>query len=490
MSSLSSASESSVESSCAGSKTAPGVPAPEEKLGLTEKLAYAAGDAASVLFFRTFASYIMFFCTDIVGLAAGAIGTMLWTTRIFDACIDPLMGAICDRTTSRHGRFRPWLRWIAVPLALSAVAVFAVPDWSPTAKLVYVYATYTLMMIFYTAINIPYGALMGVMTSSSDERTALASFRFYGAYAADFVVKSTILYLVVMLGGAGDGKTATRAGYVWTMASYSVLAIGLFWFTFHGTRERIEPPKEQEMNVRKDLGELVRNAPWVWAIVLGITSILWIAIRDAAVLYYVRYYVVGAVDEGDRFAAVASKLVAIGQVGALVGVGLTGWLTRVFGGKKNAFLGLTLLTAALGMAYYWVGPGQLLWIYAIQFLTQALMAPLMPLFWAMIADTADYSEWKFGRRFTGLTFSAGTFSQKFGWALGPALAGYLLVFYGYQANVVQSERTIEGLRLMMSWIPSGIGLVGACLVLFYGIDRRLERQMSRELAERKLGGGA
>lgn len=477
-----------VESSDLSADAAPSGAPPVEKLGLTEKIAYAAGDAASVLFFRTFASYLMFFCTDVVGLMAGAIGTMLWVTRIFDAVNDPLMGAICDRTKSRHGRFRPWLRWMAVPLALSAVAVFAVPDWSPTAKLVYVYATYTLMMVFYTAINIPYGALMGVMTPSSDERTALASFRFYGAYAADFVVKSSILYLVVLLGGAGDGKTATQSGYTWTMALYAAAAVGLFWFTFHATRERIEPPKEQEMNVRRDLRELSRNGPWVSVIVLGIVSIIWIAIRDAAVLYYVRYYIVGAVDDGDRFASVGSKLVTVGQVGALVGVALTGRFTRLFGGKKNAFLGLTLLTAAFGMAYYWVGPGQLPWIYAIQFVTQAFMAPLMPLFWAMIADTADYSEWKFGRRFTGLTFSAGTFSQKLGWALGPALASYLLVFYGYQANVVQSERTVEGLRLMMSWIPSGLGLVGACLVLFYGIDRRLETRMGRELAERKTSG--
>lgn len=474
-----------VESGSVASEDAPSAPVPFEKIGLTEKVGYAAGDAASVLFFRTFASYLMFFCTDIVGLAAGAIGTMLWVTRIFDAVNDPLMGALCDRTKSPHGRFRPWLRWMAVPLALSAVAVFAVPDWSPTAKLAYVYVAYTLMMIFYTAINIPYGALMGVMTPSSDERTTLASFRFYGAYAADFVVKSSILYLVVMLGGAGDGKTATQSGYIWTMALYAAAAVALFWFTFHTTRERIEPPREQEMNVRRDLRELVRNQPWVWVIVLGITSIIWIAIRDAAVLYYVRYYIVGAVDDGSRFASIGSTLVTLGQIGALAGVGLTGRLTRLFGGKKNAFLGLTLLTAAVGMAFYWVGPGDLLWIYVIQVASQALMAPLMPLFWAMIADTADYSEWKFGRRFTGLTFSAGTFSQKLGWAVGPALASYLLVFYGYQANVEQSERTIEGLRLMMSWIPSGVGLLGAGLVLFYGIDRRLERQMSRELAERK-----
>lgn len=453
-------------------------------IGPLEKLGYAAGDAASVLFFRTFASYLMFFCTDVVGLAAGAIGTMLWVTRVFDALLDPLMGMVCDRTTSRHGRFRPWLRWMSLPLAVSAIATFAVPRWSPDAKLAYVYVAYTLSMIFYTGINIPYGALMGVMTPSSTERTTLATFRFYGAYAADFVVRGTILYLAVALGGAADGKSATQSGYVWTMAIYAVMAMALFELTFATTRERVEPPRGQEVNLRRDLADLARNGPWVVVIVLGITTILWIAIRDAALLYYVRYYIITDVTEGGRFAEVASVLVTIGQVGALIGVGLTGVITRLFGGKKYAFLGLTLMIAALGTSYTLVKPGDVLLVYTIQFFTLLLKAPLMPLFWSMIADTADYSEWKLGRRVTGLIFSAGTFSQKLGWALGPALAGYLLVYYDYQPNVAQSPHTIEGLRLMMSWLPIGAGMASALLVLAYGINRELEVRMARELAAR------
>jgi GPH family glycoside/pentoside/hexuronide:cation symporter len=463
---------------------------PAPVVGVVERVGYAAGDAASVLFFRTFASYLMFFCTDVVGLAAGAIGTMLWVTRVFDALLDPLMGMVCDRTKSRHGRFRPWLRWMALPLAVSAVATFAVPDWSPGGKLAYLYVMYTLMMIFYTGINIPYGALMGVMTPNSSERTTLASFRFYGAYAADFVVKSSILYLVVVLGGAGDGKTATQSGYVWTMAIYAAVAVALFYFTFASTRERVEPPKGQDIDVRRDVTELLHNRPWVLVIAFGITTILWIAIRDAAVLYYVRYFVVGDVGEGGRFAVVASQLVTLGQVGALIGVGLTGVFTRLFGGKKNAFIGLTLIIAVLGSSYYFVEPGHIILVFSIQFATHLLMGPLMPLFWAMIADTADYSEWKQGRRLTGLIFSAGTFSQKLGWALGPALAGYLLVYYDYQPNVAQAPHTIEGLRMMMSWLPSVVGLASALLAMAYGIDRQVERRMEQELASRHANGSS
>ncbi len=453
---------------------------------LPEKLGYAAGDAASVLFFRTFASYLMFFCTDIVGLAAASIGTMLWVTRIFDAVNDPMMGAVCDRTKSRHGRFRPWLRWIAVPLAVSGVAIFAVPDWSQGAKLAYVYVTYTLMMVLYTAINIPYGALMGVMTPNSEERTALASFRFYGAYGADFVVKSTILYLVVFLGGPGGGEAGTQSGYVWTMALYAVAAIALFQFTFFSTKERVEPPAGQETNLVKDLSQLVKNKPWLWIIVMGVTTIPWIAMRDAALLYYVRYYVIDDANGSNQFASLGTTLPLTGQLGALGGVALTGIFTRMFGGKKNTYVSLTVLAALVGFLFYAAQPGQLWFIYTVYFVVQLLSAPLMPLFWSMIADTADYSEWKFGRRFTGLTFSAGTFSQKLGWALGPAAAGYLLAFYGYQANVAQTPEAIAGLRAMMSWIPSLIGLFGAGIAMMYGINRKVEARIAADLHARKI----
>lgn len=458
---------------------------PEKIIGLREKLGYAAGDCASVFFFKVFSSFLMFFYTDVVGIAAGVIGTMFWVTRIFDAVNDPLMGVICDRTKSVHGKFRPWLRWMVLPYALSGIAIFTVPEWSAGAKIVYIYATYTLAMVFYTAINIPYGALMGVMTPLSHERTALASFRFYGAYVANLIVQGSILILVVELGGSADGKTGTQAGYFWTMVLYAAAAAALFMFTFYSTKERIQPPKDQDMNLRQDLSQLVKNKPWVTIIVMGVTTIVWIALRDAAILYYFRYYVVGAVEEGERFATLATWFNVVGTIGTLCGVALTGWFTRIFGGKKNAYIGLTLATALVACLYYFGQPGQITYIYAIQAVTSTLMGPLMPLFWSMIADTADYSEWKFGRRFTGLTFSAGTFSQKLGWALGPAFAGYLLVYYGYQPNVAQSPRAIEGLRLMMSWIPSGIGLLSAGIVLMYGIDRKLELRMGRELAERK-----
>lgn len=465
-------------------------PLPERLVGLREKLAYAAGDTASVLYFKVFSSFLVFFYTDIVGIAAGVIATMLIVTRVFDAANDPVMGIIADRTSSRHGKFRPWLRWMVVPYALSGIAVFAVPAWSAPAKITYIYVTYVLAMVFYTAINIPYGALMGVMTPHSNERTALASYRFYGAYIANLIVQATILFLVVELGGSRNGQTATQAGYVWTMVIYSMAAAALFLFTFYFTKERIQPPKGQRSSIKKDLSQLARTKPWLAIIVVGVTTLIWIALRDAAILYYFKYYVVGQIDEGGRFAKLATWFNVIGTVGTLAGVASTNWISGLFGGKKNAYMGLTIIVSFVASLYYFAKPGDIVTIFGIQALISYLMGPLMPLFWAMIADTADFSEWKFGRRFTGLVFSAGTFSQKVGWALGPAFAAYLLDYYGYVENVQQSARTIEGLRLMMSFIPSGIGLGAGLLVMAYGIDERLEAQMEKELAERKSAEGS
>lgn len=463
---------------------------PEKLIGLREKIGYACGDTASVLYFKVFSSFLVFFYTDIIGIAAGVIGTMLIVTRIFDAANDPIMGMIADRTKSKHGKFRPWLRWMVLPYALSGVLMFTVPDWNLGAKIVYIYVTYTLAMVFYTMINIPYGALMGVMTPHSRERTVLASYRFYGAYVASLAVQASILFLVVALGGARDGKTPTQQGYVYTMVLYSLGAMVLFLFTFYATKERIQPPKGQETNLRKDLSELVKNKPWLSVIVMGVTTIMWLAMRDAAILYYFKYYVVGQVEEGGKFARLATWFNVIGTVGTLAGVAATQWLTHLFRGKKNAYFWLTVIVASIASLFYFAGPGDIALIFVIQTLVSFLQGPLMPLFWSMIADTADYSEWKFGRRFTGLVFSAGTFSQKVGWAIGPALAAYLLEYYGYVDNVAQSAHTIEGLRLMMSLIPSGMGILAAALVLTYGINRSLERTIERELSERKRSEGS
>ncbi len=463
----------------------------EKIVGFREKIAYGAGDMASVLFFKVFASFLVFFYTDVALISAGAIAVMLIVTRIFDAVNDPIMGVICDRTNSPEGKFRPWLKWMMIPYAVSGILLFTIPDIGPTGKLIYVYITYTLALVFYTAINIPYGALMGVMTPHSHERTSLASFRFYGAYSSNFIVQGTILFFALYFSfGKGIDGNASQGGYAITMVIYAIAACALWMFVFKNTKERVKVPKGQEMNLKKDFGQLIKNKPWVAVVVIGVSSIIWIALRDAAILYYFKYLVVGQIEEGGEFARLATYFNLLGSAATIAGVACTNWFTNIFRGKKNAFFWITVIVSFTACLYYFAGTGDVALILVIQVVTSFLMGPLMPLFWSMIADTADYNEWKFGRRFTGLIFSAGTFSQKLGWALGPALGAYLLTYYGYVANVEQSPETIQGLRMMMSIIPSAIGLFAAGLVLLYGIDSKLEKQIESELADRKSADGS
>lgn len=448
-----------------------------KRIKLKECLAYAAGDTASGLYFKTLSSFLMFFYTDVFGLGVAAVTTMLFVTRTWDWINDPAMGIVADRTDTTHGKFRPWLRWMIIPLALSAIAVFSVPDLSYGGKLVYAYVTYALVGMAYTAINVPYGALMGVMTPRSDERTTLSTFRFFGAHLGNLLVASSLLILVTKLGGGDDG-----AGYQRTMILYSIIGSGLFLFTFYGTRERVQPPRNQKANVRADLRLLMKNRPWLAMIAIGISTIMWVAIRDSVVLYYFKYFV------GDTV-VLTSWFLVLGTLGTLGGVGCTPWFTKLLGGKRACFMSLTLGVAVVSGAFYFARPQDIALIFAIQVISSFLAGPLMPLFWAMIADTADYAEWKYGRRFTGLIFSAGNLSQKLGWTLGPVTAGTLLAYYGYEANVEQTPEMLHVLKLMISLIPSGLGGLAALLTLTYGITAKRQRQIESELAARKAREG-
>jgi glycoside/pentoside/hexuronide:cation symporter, GPH family len=227
-------------------------------LGIQEKLGYACGDVASVLYYRTVALFLPIFYTDVFGLAPAAFALMLLVTRFWDVANDPIMGIIADRTQTKHGKYRPWLRWMALPWIVAGVALFTVPDLGPTGKLIYAYITFTFYQMTYTAVNIPYGSLLGVISPVPGDRTVLASFRFYGAYTGDLIVKGTMIYLIAFF-GAGD----EAAGYQRTVLFYGLLAAGFFLITFHSTRERVLPPPGQKMDIRKDLSELVRNGPWL-----------------------------------------------------------------------------------------------------------------------------------------------------------------------------------------------------------------------------------
>jgi glycoside/pentoside/hexuronide:cation symporter, GPH family len=444
----------------------------KDVLTFKEKSAYALGDTAFVLFWHTWSQFLLIFYTDVFGINAVAVGIMFGVTRLFDAIVDPVMGVIADQTNSKHGKFRPWLIWGVIPYMVLGVLLFTVPDFAESGKLVYAYITFIGVSIVYTMLNIPYSALMGVMTPHSHERTSLASFRFYGAYIGVFIVNLTLLKLVAQLGQGDDA-----AGYQRTMIIYSLTAGLLILIVFFATRERVQPPRDQTSDVKADLAQLAKNGPLLAVILVGVLTTIWMTLRNGASMYYLKYHI-GADDE------TISTFLTVGTVSVLISVAGTSLAERWLGGKKLAFILLTLATGFVTCGYYFVDGSNMGQLYAITIVSQAFTAPLMPLFWSMIADTADYSEWKFGRRTTGLIFSAGTFSQKTGGALGGALAGAYLGWIGYVANSQQTPDAVEGLKSMMSYLPSLLGIVAAAAVVLYGITPKISKQIENDLAIR------
>jgi GPH family glycoside/pentoside/hexuronide:cation symporter len=446
----------------------------KQGLSLKEKFGYASGDLASNLYFGIFMNFMAYFYTDVFGISAAALATMIFVTRTWDWINDPLMGVIADRTETRMGKFRPWLLWMIGPYVIFGVLTFTTFDLSPAAKLVYAYATYTLLTMAYTAINIPYSALMGVMTAHSAERTVLASWRFVGAFAGSFFVNGTMLYLVALFGGGNE-----RLGFSLTVALYGLLAAGFFLLTFVTTKERVKPPEVQKASIREDLRALRRNGPWVAMIVVSVLTILWIAVRNGATIHYFKY-VCGSEHYGSLF-------LAISTVVQILGVLATKHIVALLGGKKRTYIVINFVCGVLLTLFYFIPPDKIALMMIHQGVTWFLAAPLMPLFWSMIADTADYGAWKLGQRSTGLLFSAGTFSQKIGWSIGPAVAMYLLGYYGFVANQQQGPETLHGLQLIMSWIPAAFAIITGVAVLFYRIDARMEREMEAAMAAQENG---
>ncbi|MBN2708514.1 MAG: MFS transporter [Calditrichaceae bacterium] len=442
------------------------------KLNLKEKIGYGVGDTASCLYFQTFSMFLMYFYTDTFGISAAAVGTMFLVTRIWDTANDPIMGMITDRTNTKYGKFRPWILWMIIPYVITGIALFYTPNLSMTGKLIYAYITYTLVTMVYTAINIPYGALLGVMSSNPDQRTQLSSFRFLGAFTGNIIIQGTLIYLVAFYGQGND-----QTGYPLAMATFALIAAGLWFFTFSSTKERIQPPKEQQTKVWQDLKDLGRNRPWLVLCVMGVLTLIWVSLRNGAMMYYFNYYV------GDE--AKAAPFMVVGTIFSLLGVASTTYVTRILKGKKKAFIVLSALNAALTAVFFIAKPDDFVLMYASHILGSFVGGPLMPLTWSMFADTADYAEWKFGRRATGLIFSAGTFSQKMGWTIGGAIAGWVLAAFSYQPNMVQTEETLVGIRLMMSILPAIGSLLVCVAALFYNLSEEKLLTIEEELVERR-----
>jgi len=456
------------------------------KLTFGEKLGYSLGDTASNLFWQTFSMFLMYFYTDIFGITAAAAGTMFLVVRFFDFANDPIMGVLADRTNTRWGKFRPYLLYLAVPFGVLGFLTFTTPDFGESGKLIYAYITYTLMMVVYTAINIPYSALMGVISADPLERTKASSYRFVAAFAGGLIVQATALKLVNVLGGDSESL-----GWQLTMAIFAFLAVVLFISTFLTTKERVSPPKEQQTSLKEDLKNLVSNIPWWILVAVGIFLLTFVTIRNGSIIYYFKNFVgeqsiriVGKeFDLGTD--ALTSIFMVLGTGANILGVMLTGWISKRFG-KKMSFVGLILITVLLSALFIVLKPEQVLTMFALQVLISLVMGPMSPILWSMYTDIADYSEWKNGRRATGLVMSASTMAQKFGWTIGGAVLGWLLGSFGYNGELdVQSPETIRGIRLLISVIPAAMAVLTFGGMVLYKLDEQTVNQIKEDLEKRR-----
>lgn len=443
----------------------------DHKLSVKEKVSYGLGDFAANIVFQTVMIFLMYYYTDIFGIPVAAVGTLFFLSRIWDGVNDPLMGALADRTKSKYGRFRPWIKWTAFPFGILAVLMFTTPNFSVDGKIIYAYVTYILMMMIYTANNIPYGALSAVMTSNSIERTSLNSYRFVFGQSAALMVQGFTLPLIALF-GAGD----KALGYQLTMGLFAVIAIGMFFVTFSNTKERIEPPKEQNTPLKEDLKDLMQNRPWMILFLMGLVTFIFLSLRIAVGLYYFQYYV------GDE--SLFSMFAVLGTIGLIIGIPLSKPLTKKFG-KRNTYIMSNALSGISVLALFLPSPEQYKWAYAISALVGFFNGPGVPILWAMYADTADYAEWRFGRRATGIVFSAATFGQKFGWGIGGALTGWLLAIFNYVPNAVQSSESLLGIKLMLSIIPGVLMILSVILLFFYNLTEPFMEKVQSELTARR-----
>lgn len=438
-------------------------------LKIKEKIAYGLGDTASNIVFQTVMLFLSFFYTDVFGISPAVVGTLFLVVRIFDAITDPLMGAMTDRTNTKYGKFRPYLIWMAVPFGVISVLAFTTPDLSQQGKVIYAFVTYALLMIAYTAINIPYSALGGVLTADPKERVSVQSYRFVFGMLGGLVVTAFTLPLVEWFGQGDKAK-----GYQLTIAAMSTLGVVMFVLCFLGTKERVFPPKAQDSSFKNDLKCLWKNDQWRILSAVGLFVLFGMVMRSTIAIYYVKYYL-GRED-------LITQFVTIGMIGNILGCAVAQPLAK-YVCKVKAYIVLQLIAAAICVLSYFIGSEQIVLATAAFFVWSFMLQMGTPLLWAKIADTVDYGQWKSGVRITGMTYSSVVFFIKMGLALGGALAGWLLAYYGYQAGVQQSSETQHGILLSFTIFPAVTFVIVAWVMSRYKLNDVEVQKIQNELSE-------
>ncbi len=527
-----------------------------QKLKITEKIGYALGDGAANIAWRGVSTFLFIFYTDVFGINPAAVGLLMLIARFSDGVSDVLMGIVGDRTKSKFGKFRPWILWTAIPLGVILSLLFTGPNLSPTGKIIYAYTTYIIFTLVYTANNIPYGALMAVMTGDDKERTSLGSYRMVGAFTGGMLVQGALLFLVAHFGNINpqinvqqlaDAKyevtVSTQndvenvniktdngiATFIWAGTEYPdsineptqgksfsmeadkpysfivegenniepadisiidqkrgysnaiyilsiVLSLSLI-ITFLSTRERIKPLKTQSSNLLKDLGDLVRNKPWIILLLIGLIFQVYNSIKQGIVVIYFTHYIHNQL-------LAASYMVAL-MIASIGGAMITAPLGKRWG-KRKLFIYALIFSGAVNALFVFCGPSDTIGIFTIGIISEFAAAIFPTLFFAMLGDAADYSEFKNGRRATGLIYSAGSFSTKFGGGVAGAIIGLVLAAFHYNGqDAVAIQGAVPGIIMLMSWIPAVIAFAGAVLMYFYPLSQQKMDEITIELNKRR-----
>ena len=525
------------------------------KVPLKEKIGYALGDGAANIAWRGVTAFLFIFYTDVFGLHPATVGVLMLVSRFSDGISDVLMGIIGDRTKSKYGKFRPWILWTAIPLGVSLSLLFSSPDLNPTSKIVYAYITYIGFTLIYTANNIPYGALMGVMTGDNKERTSIGSFRMVGAFGGGMLVQGALLFLVAYFGNVNptinvnqidietyrvevsapkevlnaniktensialfswdavqpiediptkaksftmepDKKYAfilkgeqgisadsisiidQKRGYTNAMYLMSFFLTLFMLITFYSTKERVLPSKTQKTNLKQDLKDLITNKPWLILLGIGLLFNVYNSIKQGIVVVYFTHYL-------NNQLLAASFMVGL-MLASIVGAMLTNALGQKLG-KRKLFIYALLFSGGVNALLAFCGPEDTGLIFTIGIVSEFAAAILPTLFFVMLGDAADYSEFKNGRRATGLVYSAGSFATKFGGGIAGAIIGLVLAAFHYNGqDAVAIKGAVPGIIMLMSWVPSVVSVLAAGFMLLYPLNQTKLDEITLELNTRRL----
>lgn len=444
------------------------------KLDLKEKVGYGMGDAGSCMIWSVLALYLTWFYTDVYGLDPAIVGTLFLVIRIFDAFSDPVMGAICDRTQSRWGKFRPWLLWMAIPFGLGAILMFSTPDLSMNGKIIYAWVTYLVMSLIYTAINIPYCSVAGVITLNQKERMSCLSWRFFLNGLATLIVSSTILPLTDWL---GDGNRAS--GFQMTMMIMGGAATLMFLFCFSSIKERVVSVKANE-SLKRDLKDIIKNDQWLLMISITFLNVFPAFIRGAVTIYYATYVMHASVGFITFFMALG---VACNMLGSVIAKPLTDRFDKI-----KLFRILNVILGILSFALWFVNPASLTPLLSLFIIINILhLIQSGPILWAMMSDVDDYGDWKFGKRLTGISFAGNLFMLKMGLAVAGAIVAWVLSSTGYIANKPQQNpETLQWIIIMFSLMPMLSYFVSAFLARYFKLNDAFLERIKVELAKREL----